>query len=91
MSGEEPPAMEWKTIRVSALSYYKLAEISGLLMAVLGKSFPMSTMAEFAIMEYHDEMYPKLKKTLANTRDIERVRKKYKELKGKRKRLSEVI
>ena len=88
MSDEESTAEEWKTIRISAISYYKLAEVSGVLTALLGAKVPMSTIADWAIGDYHDRYYPKYKAILMNPDMIKEFRK---EVGGKLKRLFEVI
>ena len=81
MSNEEP-VIEWKTIRISATSYYKLAELSGLFQAVSGTKVPLSLIVEWAIVAYHDKHYPDLKKMLMDPNAIKRVRKKLKEFAG---------
>jgi len=85
MSNEEA---EWKTIRVEATIYYKLAELKGIFSALFGGVVPMSVVAGWAISTYHDETYPKLKEVLMNPDAIERFRK---EVGGKLKRIFEVI
>ena len=75
MSNEEP-VMEWKTIRISATSYYKLAELSGFYTALLGAKVSMSLVANWAVTVYYDENYPKIKKILMNPDVAKRFRKK---------------
>ena len=80
--------MEWKTIRIEATKYYKLAELSGVFSALFGGVVPMSVVASWAITEYHDTYYHKLKELLMNPDEIQRFRK---EVGGKLKRIYEVI
>lgn len=91
MSDKETTVEEWKTIRIPATSYYRLAELSGLLTAVLGTRIPMSVIANWAVIVYHDEYYPRLRKLMMNPDLIEQARKEWKEYEGKLKRLFEVL
>ena len=87
MSKEEP-AEEWKTIRIPASAYYRVAELSGIFTALFGAKVPMSVVASWAILIYHDETFPKVRKILLNPEAIEEFRK---EVGGRIKRVSEVI
>lgn len=88
MSDEETTAEEWKTIRIRATSYYKLAELSGIYTALFGAKVPMSLVTDWAIIGWYDNNYSKLKNILMNPGMIEEFRK---EVGGKLKRLFEVI
>jgi hypothetical protein len=89
MSKDESPAeVEWKTIRISAVSYYKLVELSGFLTVLLGSQpTPLSTVAEWAIYVYYDSLHGKLEKILSDPKTLARARK---EIGGNMKRLFEV-
>ena len=91
MSDEETAFREWKTIRIAATSYYKLAELSGLLTAVLGTKVPMSVVAAWAITCYHNDTYPNLKKIMVDPDRIEQIRRKWKEVEGRLRQLSDVL
>jgi len=91
MSGEETSAEVWKTIRISATTYYKLIELSGLLTALFGAKVPMSYLAEGAIIEMCDKIYPKTKKLLMNPDAVKEARKKWKEFEGELRQLLEVL
>lgn len=79
---------EWKTIRISASSYYRIAELSGLFTMLFGAKVPMSVVVDWAITTYHDETFPRLRQIVMNPDAIEAFRK---EVGGKLKRLFEVI
>jgi len=88
MSNKETTVEEWKTIRIPATAYYKLAELSGLMTAVFGMKIPMSVIANWAIIVYHDEYYLKLRNTMMKPKKIKEIREKFG---GEVKRLSELI
>ncbi len=79
---------ESKTIRIDALSYYKLNELSGLATAVYGIKFPTSLMAKFAIEEFYFKYIGKARDLINNPVKAERARNAY--LKDQKKR-SEVF
>jgi len=88
MSSEEPPVTEWKTIRISASSYYKLVELSGFLTILLGsQTIPISNVADWAVVFLYDAIYSKLKEI---TSDPDKLEAKRKEIGGSIKRLREV-
>lgn len=88
MSNVAPQTEEWKTIRISAISYYKLVELDGLFTILLGSQpIPLSTVAEWAVYMYYDSIYSKLRKIVSDPKILERARK---ELGGDLKRLFEV-
>ena len=88
MSNAEPPVEEWKTIRISAISYYKLVELDGFLTILLGSQpIPLSTVAEWAIYTYYDSLHAKLQKILSDPKILAKARK---EIGGNMKRLFEV-
>ena len=89
MGEVETALSEWKTIRIPATGYYKLAEVSGLLTAVMGTKVPMSVVAGWAITSYHDALYQHLKEIMADPDRIQQVRKKWKEVEVWLKELSE--
>ena len=70
---------EYKTIRVSASSYYKLVELTGIMNIVSGLNISMTTMADWIIIATHTNWFPqylqivndpkKLKKTRAEVQD----------------------
>ena len=91
MSDKEATVEEWKTVRIPVTSYYKLAELSGLLTALLGQNYPMSALANWAIMSYYDEFYPMLKKAIMNPDLIKKVREKWKKRQVKLDRLFEKL
>jgi hypothetical protein len=64
---DSPGEMEWKTIRISGISYYKLVELDGFLTVLLGSQpIPLSTVAEWAIYVYYDSLHDKLGKILSD-------------------------
>jgi len=75
MSDEESTPEEWKTIRVSGSAYYRLAELSGILTALLGMKISMSTVADWSIIAWHDDIYPKARKLLLDPKKAEDFRK----------------
>jgi hypothetical protein len=88
MSGEETPVTEWKTIRISATSYYKLVELSGLFTVIFGSQpIPIGTVAEFAFTTYYDSLYTRLKEIVGDPQKLEAFRK---EFGGSMKKLYEV-
>jgi len=88
MSESEVTPAEWKTIRISAPSYYKLVELSGFITVLLGSQpIPLSLVAEWAVQLYYDAIYIKLKETITNPDELEKARK---EIGGSIKRLFEV-
>jgi len=88
MSDSEVTAPEWKTIRISASSYYKLVELSGLITVLFGtQPFPISSVADLVIQQYYDAAYSRLKETVTNPDKLEQARK---EIGGSLKRLFEL-
>jgi len=88
MSNEETPVAEWKTIRISASSYYKLVELSGFLTILFGnQTMPISTVADLAVITLYGAAYPELKDIVA---DPDKLEAKRKEIGGSLKRLLEV-
>ena len=88
MSNEETPVTEWKTIRISASSYYKLVELSGFLTVLFGsQTVPISSVADWAVTIFYDASYSKLKETITDPDKLEEARKK---IGGSLKRLFEV-
>lgn len=85
---EQPNEAEWKTIRIMATSYYKLIELSGLMTFLLGEKIPMSTIADYAIMVYHDQYYMTMKNAVMNPDKIAEFREKVKKFKENFARLS---
>jgi hypothetical protein len=85
---DSPGEMEWKTIRISGISYYKLVELDGFLTVLLGSQpIPLSTVAEWAIYVYYDSLHDKLGKILSDPELLEKARR---EIGGNMKRLFEV-
>ena len=88
MSKKETPTEEWKTIRISASSYYKLVELSGFLTILFGsQTIPISTIADLAVVAFYGAAYPELKDIVA---DPDKLEAKRKEIGGSLKRLLEV-
>ena len=86
MSDKETTA-EWKTIRISASSYYKLVELSGFLTILFGsQTIPISTIADIAVVAFYSNAYPELKDIVA---DPDKLEAKRKEIGGSLKRLFE--
>ncbi len=68
MSGAESESKEWKTIRISMPIYSKLVQLSGLFTLVTGiRTTPMSTVADMAIDNFYEELYPKLKTAMLDS------------------------
>ena len=79
---------EWKTIRISASSYYKLVELSGFLTILFGsQTIPISTIADLAVISFYNMAFPELKDIVA---DPDKLEAKRKEIGGSLKRLLEV-
>ena len=79
---------EWKTIRISASSYYKLVELSGFLTILFGsQTIPISTIADIAVVTFYSMAFPELKDIIA---DPDKLEAKRKEIGGSLKRLFEV-
>ncbi len=51
---------EFKTIRISAASYYKLMELTGLISALSGKNFSLTEVGDSIIAFCHQVWYPGL-------------------------------
>ena len=91
MSDKEATVTEWKTVRVSAVNYYKLVELSGLLTALFGAKVPLSLLAEIAFAMFYDFVYQKARKMLDDPKEIKRSRKMWKEFEGEMAQLIEII
>jgi len=88
MSQGEGTPTEWKTIRISAPSYYKLVELSGFLTVLFGSQpIPISMVADWAISIFYDASYGELKEIIS---DADKLEAKRKEIGGSLKRLFEV-
>jgi len=87
MSDKESSVEEWKTIRISGSSYYKLVELSGYFTVLFGSQpIPISTVAEWAINIFYDGSYGELKEIIL---DPDKLEAKRKEIGGSLKRLLE--
>lgn len=51
---------EYKTIRITAGSYYKLVELTGLISAVSGRNFSITEMGDSIIAYCYQVWYPEL-------------------------------
>ena len=88
MSQNETPPIEWKTVRIHATSYYKLVELSGLFTMFFGsQSIPISTVANWSVASFYDELYSKLKEIIT---DPDKLEAKRKEIGGSLKRLFDI-
>ena len=88
MSNQKHPVTEWKTIRISAASYYKLVELSGFLTILFGsQTIPISTIADMTINTFYAGAFPELKDIISDPKKLEEKRK---EIGGSLKRLLEV-
>jgi hypothetical protein len=88
MSKNETSSVEWKTIRISATSYYKLVELSGFFTVFFGSQpVPISTVADWSVTTFYDMLYSKLKEIIT---DPDKLEAKRKEIGGSLKRLLEV-
>ena len=86
--GEEEPAVEWKTIRIPATSYYKLVELSGFFTVFFGSQpIAVSTVADWATTTFYDGLYSELKEVISNPDKLEAKRK---EIGGSIKRLRDL-
>ena len=65
---------EFKTIRISASSYYKLVELAGILNVVSGFNISMTTMADWLINATHSVWYPEYLKVVNNPKKFEKTR-----------------
>ena len=62
---------EWKTIRLKAVPYFKLVELSGLLQTICGVQLSISTVANVAVGKFYDDMYGRLKEVLHDPKKLE--------------------
>lgn len=74
------PETEYKTIRIDAMYYYKIIELSGLMTTLTGTKIPISIVAATAIDEFYDEYYNQLKDTLNDPEKMKGIRNNLKEI-----------
>ena len=75
--GEVKP--EYKTIRISASSYYKLVELTGIMNIVSGLNISMTTMSDLLIVATHNNWYPEYLKIINDPKKLETTRAKTKD------------
>ena len=87
----EKEVQEWKTIRISAITYYKLLELSGILTALFGTKIAMSYLAEGIIVNWYNKIYPKASKILMNADKVKSARKDWKKYEGELAKLIGIL
>ena len=70
---------EFKTIRISAVTYYKLVELTGIFNTISGVNFSLTTTADMILTGVHTLWYPEFIKLLGNQTEMEKARKKLQE------------
>ena len=88
MSQSNPITPEFKTIRLPANSYYKLAELAGLIAVIRGESVSISEIGSEAVSEMHTLLYPFFLNIIRNPQKLQEMRNTF--VHGK-KQLSELI
>jgi len=66
---------EWKTMRVAAVSYYKLVDLGNLLSLILGRKLAVSDVFAVFISEYYPVAYANMATLVANPEKLEKARK----------------
>ena len=77
MSQDDAVKIEHKTIRLSAIAYYKLAELTGLVAVIRGKDTSISEIASEAITILHQYLYPFFLNVINNPKDLLRFRDEF--------------
>ena len=67
-------APEYKTIRISASSYYKLVELAGIVSAVSGTNFSLTYVADMVINGIYQLWYPEYLKIANNPEAMKKTR-----------------
>ncbi len=66
MSQNSPIPIEYKTIRITASSYYKLVELTGMINIATGVNFSISQLVSLLVEASHENAYPEFKKLVNN-------------------------
>lgn len=74
MSQSDNIQPEYKTIRISAGTYYKLVEMAGMISAVTGVNVSISSLADLLIATNYDETRKEYLKLLNNPAAIQQIR-----------------
>lgn len=78
MSQSDEIKPEYKTIRITAGTYYKLVELTGLLSAVAGENFSLSQIADLLLIACHGTAHPQLLATIKDPKLVEQYRENLK-------------
>ena len=81
-------APEYKTIRLPAQYYYKLAELAGLVATIRGENVSISEMGSLAVKEIHDLLYQHFLEIVSHPKKLAEMRN---EFVHNRKQLSELV
>ena len=79
---------EFKTIRISASSYYKLVELTGIMNIVSGLNISLTTMADMLIVATHGSWYPEYLGIVNNPKKLEKARA---EVKDNVKKMNDIL
>ena len=88
MSQSHPITTEYKTIRLPANYYYKLAELAGLVATIRGENVSISEMGALSVKEVHDLLYDYLVDIVSHPKKLTSMRNDFVHHK---KQLSELI
>lgn len=77
MSHDDTAKIKHKTVRLSAIAYYKLAELTGLVAVIRGKDTSISEIASEAITILHQYLYPFFLNVINNPKELLRFRDEF--------------
>lgn len=77
MSQSDDVRNETRTIRVAALTYFKLVELAGIMSIISGRNYSISEIANNIIYYTYTEVYPELVKLVNNPKQLQTVRAQF--------------
>ena len=88
MSQKDEIKPEFKTVRIPAAIYFKLAELAGLIAIIRGENTSISEVTSTAISTLHDGLYPYFMNVIKNQSTLQKFRTEYE---TNKKQLNELI